>query len=52
LLESRLRELGAEIVKVDDFQPLSVVDGKLVTGQNPASAKAVAQDVMEILESP
>jgi putative intracellular protease/amidase len=52
LLETRLRELGAEIVKVDDFQPLSVVDGNLVTGQNPASAKPVAQDVMEILESP
>ncbi|MEM7650850.1 MAG: type 1 glutamine amidotransferase domain-containing protein [Pseudomonadota bacterium] len=50
LLESRLRELGADVVTVENFQPLSVVDGNLVTGQNPASAKAVAADVIKLLE--
>ena len=50
LLETKLEELGAEIIKADDFQPKSIVDGLLVTGQNPASAKYVAQDVIELIK--
>lgn len=50
LLESRLRELGAEIVKTDDFQPIATVDGLLVTGQNPASAEPVAKEVIKLLK--
>jgi len=50
LLETRLRELGANVVTVDDFQPHSIVDGNLITGQNPASAKPVAADVIRLLE--
>lgn len=50
LLETRLRELGADVITADDFQALSVVDGTLVTGQNPASAKAVAADVIKLLQ--
>ncbi len=50
LLETRLRELGAEIVKAEDFQPIATVDGLLVTGQNPASAKPVAEEVIKLLE--
>lgn len=42
LLESRLRELGALVEKGDDFQPFAVVDGNLITGQNPASSAKVA----------
>ncbi|MFK7839879.1 MAG: type 1 glutamine amidotransferase domain-containing protein [Bdellovibrionales bacterium] len=50
LLETRLRELGANISIVDNFQPHSVVDGLIVTGQNPASAKPVAADVIKLLK--
>lgn len=43
LLESRLRELGAKVETGPDFKPFVVTDGKLVTGQNPASAEGVAE---------
>lgn len=51
LLETKLQTLGAEIVKVGDFESISVVDGNIVTGQNPASSKAVAKDVIQLLEA-
>lgn len=51
LLETRLRELGADVTTADDFQPHAVVDGNLVTGQNPASAKPVAAHVIDILNT-
>lgn len=41
LLESRLEERGATIEKADPHQEKVVVDGRLVTGQNPASARGV-----------
>lgn len=50
LLETRLRALGANVSTVPDFESHSIVDGTLVTGQNPASAKAVAADVMTLLK--
>ncbi len=49
LLESRLRELGAEGVKSPNWQANVVVDGRLVTGQNPASAQGVAEAVVRVL---
>ncbi|HEX6735924.1 MAG TPA: type 1 glutamine amidotransferase domain-containing protein [Azonexus sp.] len=42
-LESRLRELGARYESVPDFQPYAIRDGRLVTGQNPASSEEVAR---------
>ncbi|MFC3612131.1 type 1 glutamine amidotransferase domain-containing protein [Lutimaribacter marinistellae] len=42
LLETRLRELGAEFQPGDNFQPKAVADGRLITGQNPSSSKEVA----------
>lgn len=50
LLETKLRDLGANVQTVPNFEPLSVVDGLIVTGQNPASAKPVAKDVIRLLE--
>lgn len=50
LLETKLQELGATVETVPNFEPFSVVDGLIVTGQNPASAKPVAQDVIRLLE--
>lgn len=49
LLETRLRELGAEFDGVADWQPHAVADGKLVTGQNPASSGPAADLVLKAL---
>lgn len=49
LLESRLRELGAIFEGGPNFQPYAVRDGNLVTGQNPASAEAVARQVVDVV---
>ena len=43
LLEERLRGLGARFESGPDFQPFAVADGKLVTGQNPASSARAAE---------
>lgn len=47
LLESRLRELGANHQSAPDFQPFVVRDANLITGQNPASAAKTAALVLE-----
>lgn len=49
LLETRLRELGGRFERVADWQPFAVRDGRLVTGQNPASSAAVAEEVLAAL---
>ena len=49
LLEDRLRERGAHFKGEDDFQPHVVVDGRLVTGQNPASSAEAAARLVEVL---
>ncbi len=47
LLETRMRGLGADYQSGPDFQPFAVRDGKLVTGQNPASSAKVAELVLQ-----
>jgi putative intracellular protease/amidase len=49
LLESRLKELGARFEGGPDFQPFAIHDGRLITGQNPASANRTAALVMDAL---
>ncbi|XWN33630.1 MAG: type 1 glutamine amidotransferase domain-containing protein [Devosia sp.] len=49
LLESALREKGALFEGTDNFQPHAVRDGRLVTGQNPASVAAVSTLLVEAL---
>lgn len=49
LLETSLREAGAEFQAGPVFAPHAVVDGNLVTGQNPASARLSAQAVIRLL---
>lgn len=51
LLESALKEKGARFLSVAPWQANSVADGRLVTGQNPASAKGVAEKMIALLES-
>ena len=49
LLQSRLEELGAKHTGAENFQAHVVADGRLVTGQNPASAHGVAAAVLAAL---
>ncbi|QDP39525.1 type 1 glutamine amidotransferase domain-containing protein [Radiobacillus deserti] len=51
LLESKLREKGADFVSGDKWTDHSVRDGNLVTGQNPQSSKSTAEKVVEALEA-
>jgi putative intracellular protease/amidase len=48
-LETRLRDLGAVFEGGPDWAPYSVADGRLVTGQNPASSDSAAQKVLALL---
>lgn len=50
LLESTLRRRGAKVVTAPNFQANVQVSGRLVTGQNPASAQGVAETVVSVLE--
>jgi len=50
LLESKLAEQGAIIRKAPKFQAMVAVAGRLVTGQNPASAKGVGEAMVKGLE--
>jgi putative intracellular protease/amidase len=51
LLESRLRALGGSASTAPLFQANVVVDGNLITGQNPASAIPVAEAVIHHLRN-
>lgn len=51
MLESRLREQGGTPVIAAPFSANLVVDAPLVTGQNPASAIAVAEAVIHTLRT-
>jgi putative intracellular protease/amidase len=50
LLESKLRELGAKMVPGKAFEANVVVDGRLITGQNPASATGAAEAIVDGLK--
>lgn len=52
LLETKLAALGATIDKGPMWKSKVVTDGQLVTGQNPASSKAVAEAVLARLRAP
>jgi putative intracellular protease/amidase len=49
LVEDELRRLGAVFEKVRNWQPFSIVDGQLITGQNPASSTSAAQKLLNVL---
>jgi putative intracellular protease/amidase len=50
LLEDELQAKGASYSKADDWHPYAITDGKLITGQNPASSETVAKAVLESLK--
>jgi putative intracellular protease/amidase len=49
LLEDELVRLGGLFEKVDDWGSLAVVDGRLITGQNPGSSEATARALIGVL---
>lgn len=49
LVEDELKRLGAVFEKVSNWQPFSIIDGRLITGQNPASSTVAAQNLMKVL---
>jgi putative intracellular protease/amidase len=49
LVEDELTRLGAIFEKLPDWLPFSVVDGRLITGQNPASSTVAAKNLMSLL---
>ena len=50
LIEDELTRAGGHFVKAADWQPNSVRDGLLITGQNPASAESTAKRLLEALK--
>ena len=49
LVEDMLKSNGGNYQKGDDWASFVVTDGKLVTGQNPASSKEAAQKLLSLL---
>jgi putative intracellular protease/amidase len=52
LLDERLAALGARLVNGRNFTPTAVVDGNLITGQNPQSALDTAALLLAALRRP
>ena len=51
LLEDQLKALGGHYSQADDWHSHAVVDGLLVTGQNPGSSEQVATSLLQLLKS-
>ena len=49
-LELKLIDRGATHTKADNFQAHVVVSDRLVTGQNPASAKGVGVEMVKLMK--
>jgi putative intracellular protease/amidase len=49
LIEDMLKANGGKYEKGADWAPFVVIDGKLVTGQNPASSEEAARRLMSLL---
>lgn len=43
------RAVGADYASTENWQPKEVVDGRLMTGQNPASAGPMAKELLAAL---
>jgi len=52
LVEDELKRLGGLYEQAPSWEPLAIVDGRLVTGQNPASSTAAARSLMKLLARP
>ena len=52
LVEDALKRVGGLFQKVPNWKPLAIIDGRLVTGQNPASSTAGAKALLRVLARP
>lgn len=50
LVEDMLKANGGQYEKSDDWASFAITDGKLVTGQNPASSEAAAEQLLALLK--
>jgi putative intracellular protease/amidase len=50
LVEDELKRVGGLYEKAPDWQSFAIIDGRLVTGQNPASSTAAANSLLKVLE--
>lgn len=51
LVQDELVRLGARYEKVADWQSFVITDGRLITGQNPASSQATADALLELIRA-
>jgi putative intracellular protease/amidase len=51
LVEDELVKLGGKFEKVADWQPFTITDGRLITGQNPASSEVTAKALLHLMGS-
>ena len=49
LVEDQLLRLGAIFEKKANWQPFTITDGRLITGQNPASSTTTAQALLKFM---
>jgi putative intracellular protease/amidase len=49
LVEDELKRLGGNYEKAGDWADFTVVDGRLITGQNPASSTSAAKELLKLL---
>jgi putative intracellular protease/amidase len=49
LVEDELLRLGATFEKVRNSEPFSIIGGRLITGQNPASSAAGVKNLLKVV---
>jgi putative intracellular protease/amidase len=48
LVEDELKRVGGLYEKASDWQPFAITDGRLITGQNPASSTVAAKALLNL----
>lgn len=51
LVEDELKRLGGHYEKAGDWADFTIVDGRLITGQNPASSTSAAKELLKLLSA-
>lgn len=51
LVEDELKRLGGRFEKVANWGVFTIVDGRLITGQNPASSGPAAMELLKLLQA-
>jgi len=51
MLEEKLRSLGADVQVAPNWQAHVVIDGNLITGQNPQSSRKCAEALISVLSN-